>query len=174
MPISLSYSCPSMKDGLPIEVLKVDHVAWATWDVTNTVRLLTDVLGARFVDGGDAVDAGFRWLQFELPGGKVEVLEPLHRDGFLYRFLTRRGEAMHHMTLYVADLAVSIDGLKAAGYEPVDIDLSNEFWKEAFLHPRETSGVLIQLAQVPNAFEDLEPPKPLEEYLADRPNLRPD
>lgn len=159
---------------LPIDIITIDHVAMATWDVSNAVHMLTDVLGAEFVDGGDETEAGFRWLQFKLPGGKIEVLEPLDRDGFLYRFLTRRGEGLHHVTVYVRDLAAEIPKLRAAGYEPVDVNLASEFWKEAFLHPRDTSGVLIQLAQTPVAGSDTTPPKPLAEFLADRPNLRPD
>jgi methylmalonyl-CoA epimerase len=159
---------------LPIEILTVDHVAMATWDVSNMVRLLTEVLGGEYVDGGDDQGAGFRWLQFRLPGGKIEVLEPLHREGFLYRFLTRRGEGLHHVTIYVSDLAEAVPKLKAAGYEPVDVNLANEFWKEAFLHPRDTSGVLIQLAQTPLPDGGYDPPLALEDALADRPNLRPD
>jgi len=160
---------------LPIDVLKLDHVAFATWDAAPHVRLLTDILGAEFVDGGDDTHAGFRWLQFKLPNaGKIEIIEPISRDGFLYAFLTRRGEGMHHVTLYVEDLAVAVEQLRSAGYAPVDVNLSSEMWKEAFLSPRETNGVLIQLAQVP----DPELPNPfmksLEDYLADRPNLRPD
>jgi hypothetical protein len=75
--------------------------------------------------------------------------------------------------VYVRDLAVAIEQVRAAGYEPVDIDLSHEFWKEAFLHPKQTNGVLLQLAQ--NPIPDTPNPmlRPLEEYLADRPNLRP-
>lgn len=159
--------------GLPIDVLKVDHVAIATWDLTSAASLWTDVLGARFVDGGDELNAGFRWLQFELPGGKIELLEPLSKDGFLYRFLTRRGEGLHHITLYVSDLASDIDKLRAVGYEPVDVNIEHAFWKEAFLHPRDTSGVLIQLAQTVSP-EGYAPPYTLEDVLADRPGLRPD
>ena len=152
----------------------MDHVAFATWDATSHVRLLTDVLGATFVDAGDEPHNGFRWLQFQLPTGKIEVIEPLTRDGFLYHFLTRRGEGMHHVTLYVKDLALAVEQLREAGYEPVDVNLSNAFWKEAFLSPRETDGVLIQLAQVPDPEIPNPNMKTLEEYLADRPNLRPD
>jgi methylmalonyl-CoA/ethylmalonyl-CoA epimerase len=159
---------------LPIDIIKVDHVAWATWDATAHVKLLTDVLGATFVDGADEPHAGFRWLQFQLPNGKIEVIEPLNREGFLYRFLTRRGEGIHHVTMYVRDLARAIEQAKAAGYEPVDVNLGNESWKEAFLSPRETNGVLLQLAQVHDVNAANPNLRPLEEYLADRPNLRPD
>jgi methylmalonyl-CoA/ethylmalonyl-CoA epimerase len=164
----------AFKTDLPIDIIRVDHVAMATWDASGPARLLIEVLGAEFVDGADEPHNGFRWLQFQLPGGKVEVIEPLNREGFLYRFLTRRGEGLHHVTLYVPDLALAIGQLRGKGYDPVDISLHNDFWKEAFLHPRDTSGVLVQLAQVadPNAKHPLM--RPLTEYLADRPNLRPD
>lgn len=160
-------------DGLPIDVRKVDHVAMATWDASGPAKLLTEVLGATFVAGGDERGPGYRWLQFALPGGKIEVIEPLHRDGFLYRFLTRRGEGLHHVTLYVRNLAETIPVLAGAGYDPVDVDLRHEHWKEAFLHPRDTSGVLIQLAQTPEDRPEPPPAQPLEDLLADRPGLRP-
>jgi methylmalonyl-CoA/ethylmalonyl-CoA epimerase len=160
--------------GLPLDVLTVDHVAMATWDVTNAVRLLTEVLGAVYVDGGDERRTGFRWLQFRLPGGKIEVLEPLDRDGFLYKFLTRRGEGLHHITVYVRDLQVALDTLSGSGYRPIDVNLDHAEWKEAFLHPRDTSGVLIQLAETPVPEGGVSGPPPLEAMLADRPNLRPD
>ena len=162
-----------MPDGLPIEVLKLDHVAMATWDARGPARLLTEILGATFIDGGEEQNAGFRWLQFQLPGGKIEVLEPLHRAGFLYRFLTRRGEGLHHVTLYVSDLGAAVPVLSSAGYTPVDVNLAHAEWKEAFLHPRDTPGVLIQLAEVPDPDGPYAPPKELGEYLADHVDLKP-
>lgn len=158
---------------LPIDIVAFDHVAMATWDASAQARLLTDVLGARFFAGGDHVGAGYRWLQFGLPGGTIEIIEPITRDGFLYRFLTRRGEGLHHVTLRVRDIEAAIPSLTQAGYEPVDVDLTHEHWKEAFLHPRDTSGVLIQLAQT-SEERPPRPPRSLDEFLADRPNLRPD
>lgn len=160
---------------LPIEILKMDHVAFATWDLSGQAQLLTEALGATYVDGADEPHNGFRWLQFQFNGGgKVELIEPLNRDGFLYTFLTKRGEGMHHVTFYVADLAASIEQLKGHGYNPVDINLHNDFWKEAFLSPRETSGVLIQLAQTADPNMQHPNMRPLQEYLEERPNLRPE
>jgi methylmalonyl-CoA epimerase len=158
---------------LPIDVIGFDHVAQATWDLTAQADLLTRVLGARFFEGGDDRLAGYRWLQFTLPGGNIELLEPLHDQGFLYKFLTRRGEGLHHVTLKVRDLTAAIPSLREAGYEPVDVNLAHESWKEAFLHPKDTSGVLIQLAQTPERQDEGGRGRTLEEYLADRPGLRP-
>ena len=164
---------PDVPDRLPLAIEKMDHVAIATWDVTSAVGLFTNILGGTFVDGGDD-PAGFRWLQFQLPGGKVELLEPLNREGFLYRFLTKRGEGLHHVTFYVADIAEAIKKLRSAGYEPVDVNVQSEHWKEAFLHPRDTSGVLIQIAETDVPEGGYGTLRPLDEFLADRPNLRPD
>jgi methylmalonyl-CoA/ethylmalonyl-CoA epimerase len=160
-----------MTPDLPLDILTLDHVAMAAWDLSANVGLVRDVLGGRFVDGGDSLEAGFRWIQFEVGGGKIELMEPLTKDGFLYRFLTRRGEGLHHMTFYVPDLAQAVASLQAAGIEPVDVDLRHASWKEAFLHPRDTSGVLIQLAQTSEGYAT---DRTLDDFLADRPGLRPD
>lgn len=151
----------------------MDHVAMATWDARGLSKMLTDVLGATFFDGGDEQHAGFRWLQFVLPGGKIEVLEPIHREGFLYRFLTKRGEGLHHVTLYVRDLAAAVGALQQAGYNPVDVNLAHAEWKEAFISPREASGSLIQLAQVGDPDAPYSPPRTLEEFLAEHVDLKP-
>jgi hypothetical protein len=71
----------------------------------------------------------------------------------------------------VKDLAGSIPLLASAGYEPVDVNLAHANWQEAFLHPRDTPGVLIQLAQVVEP-ERYEPPRTLEAFLADHVDLR--
>ncbi len=158
---------------LPIDILKLDHVAWAVWDLTGPVRILTDVLGARYCDGGDETAAGFRWLQFQLPHGKIEVIEPLRRDSFLSRFLDRRGPGLHHITFYVEDIERALEGLRQAGFEPVDVNLSHESWKEAFIHPRDAHGVLFQIAETAEPFGEPTPRRTLEEFLADRPGIRP-
>jgi methylmalonyl-CoA epimerase len=158
---------------LPLQILKMDHVAVATWDAAEYARLYTEILPGRFVDGGDETQAGFRWLQFAYPGGKIEVIEPLDDRGFLYRFLTRRGPGLHHVTFYVPDLGAALPELERAGYRPVDTNLAHESWKEAFLHPRDTSGVLIQLAQSTPAEDPPQPRRPLADFINDRPGVRP-
>jgi hypothetical protein len=80
---------------------------------------------------------------------RVEILEPflVDRNDFLRRFLDRSGAGPHHMTFKVKDLAAALTMAEAAGYRPVNVDLSDPYWKEAFLYPKESCGVVIQLAQ---------------------------
>jgi catechol 2,3-dioxygenase-like lactoylglutathione lyase family enzyme len=75
-------------------------------------------------------------------------------DGFLARFLERRGEGLHHVTLRVSDIEAQIDRLRSGGIDPVMVDLRDQTWKEAFIHPRDARGVLIQLAESPYDDDD--------------------
>lgn len=117
--------------------------------------LFVDALGASFLFAGDNHHQGFRWAQFRFPnGGKVELVTPITPDGFVQRFLDKRGEGVHHVTLKVPDIVASIEHLRANGVEPFNISIERERWKEAFIHPRDGHGVLIQLAQTPFSDEE--------------------
>ena len=126
--------------------LVLDHVAVATRSIKAAVKLYRDALGGEYLMGGD-VNGEWRWIQFRYPdGGKVELLEPL-AEGFLSRFLDKRGEGLHHITFKTDDIEAAIEQVRAQGYELVDVDLSDARWKEAFLRPSGAHGTLIQIAQ---------------------------
>jgi methylmalonyl-CoA/ethylmalonyl-CoA epimerase len=127
---------------------RLDHVSIATKSIASMVPLLRDVLGARFLMGATEQGQGFRWAQFQFPGGGlIELIEPVGSEGFLQDFLAQRGEGLHHITLRVRDIAARARELETLGYRPVKPKFDNPVWKEMFLHPRETHGVLIQLAE---------------------------
>jgi methylmalonyl-CoA/ethylmalonyl-CoA epimerase len=122
-----------------------DHVAVALRSIKPALRLYRDGLGGQYLMGADQGD--WRWLQLRWPGGgKVELLEPLG-DGFLTKFLDARGEGLHHVTFKTDDIEGAIAHLRAQGFELVDVNISNEHWKEAFLRPSKSHGTLIQVAQ---------------------------
>jgi catechol 2,3-dioxygenase-like lactoylglutathione lyase family enzyme len=129
----------------------LDHVALAVRDVAPAMNALIAELGGTLVSGGDA--AGFRALQIRLgdlaEGMTVELLEPWNqeRSDFLERFLEQRGDGPHHLTFKVPDLAAELKRLAGLGLRPVGVDLSNPMWREAFLHPRDSHGTVIQIAE---------------------------
>ncbi len=140
----------SIRSDLGDLVERLDHVAVAVADIASAARL-TESLGAVFRSGGDETTKLFRWVQFVLPGGgTIELLSPLPDAGpdhFLVRFLATRGEGMHHITLKVTDLGAAIGVVEANGYRIVGADLDRASWKEAFIHPRSSHGMLVQLAE---------------------------
>jgi methylmalonyl-CoA/ethylmalonyl-CoA epimerase len=82
-------------------------------------------------------------------GGRIEMLMPYEIDtnDFLARFLTRHGPGPHHLTFKVPDLDAALEALVGGGYEPIGIDRSDPQWMEAFVHPNQATGVVVQVAQ---------------------------
>lgn len=126
--------------------LRFDHVAIAVHSIKDALVLFRDTLGGEHLMGGEVADS-WRWFQLTYPGGgKVELLEPL-ADGFVSRFLESRGEGLHHITFKTDDIEWAIERVSGRGYELVDVNTTNEHWKEAFLRPKGAHGTLIQIAQ---------------------------
>jgi methylmalonyl-CoA/ethylmalonyl-CoA epimerase len=125
---------------------RFDHAAVATRSIKPALALFRDALGGEYLMGGDEAGS-WRWLQLRYPGGgKVELLEPLG-EGFLSKFLDKRGEGLHHVTFKTDDIEAAIADLRGRGFELVDVNISNPHWKEAFLRPSRSHGTLIQVAQ---------------------------
>lgn len=125
-----------------------DHVAVAAGSGAVLDARYRGELGGRPLAGGKP--PGFIWNQVEFANGAVvEMLEPdrVEENDFLQRFLDRQGPGPHHLTFKVPDFGVALDAAAAAGYPPVSIDDSDPDWKEAFLHPKDAPGVVVQLAE---------------------------
>lgn len=133
---------------MPIKQIDLDHVALAFEDRRPGQARYAGELGGEWVGGG--ADPGFWSEQVRFANGmKVELLEPLNVDqnDFLRRFLDRNGPGPHHLTFKVSDIVGALGLVEQAGYRPVSVNLDNDQWKEAFLHPKDAPGVVVQLAQ---------------------------
>ena len=129
-----------------------DHVALAVADPAPFWDVFARSLGGRWVGGGDSL-GGFTFGQLRFSDGmkvgglKVEVLQPLAGGSdFLSRFLAANGPGPHHLTFTVPDLGTTLDEATSLGYQPLGVSLEDPRWKEAFLHPREAAGIVVQLA----------------------------
>ncbi len=138
---------PTGQNPVVTERCDLDHIALAfehAWDGFD--RYCGD-LGGEFIGGGP--DPGFSWHQLRFSNGmRLELLEPANVEefDFLRRFLDRHGPGPHHATFKVPDIDEAIARASAAGYEPVRVNLDHDQWKEAFLHPKQSHGIVIQLA----------------------------
>ena len=137
-----------------VQGARLDHVAVAVRDLAGAAELFRDVLGAEFLFGSEIPDQAFRFATYRWPGGgKVELVTPTG-EGFVARFLERRGEGMHHLTLRVERIEEQIERLEAAAVPITLVSLTDPYWKEAFIHPANAHGVLVQLAESPYRDED--------------------
>ena len=73
--------------------------------------------------------------------------------GFMHRFLERRGPGIHHTTFTVPDLKEACAKASALGYDVVGYNDAIPSWKEAFLHPKQALGIVIQLAESDPSIE---------------------
>lgn len=154
---------PAELAGLADHILAFDHVAFATRDLEASAAFFA-ALGGDFFDGGDNRRAGFRWLQFTLPGeARVEAIAPVTGECFLHDFLDRRGEGLHHLTFRVDDVEASARTAEAAGLRVVGLFTELSTWKECFIHPSSGQGTVVQLAQWPDKGT---PQTTLEQVLA--------
>jgi catechol 2,3-dioxygenase-like lactoylglutathione lyase family enzyme len=131
-----------------IDHIHLDHVAVAMEDRGAGRARYAAELGGSWVGGG--ADPGFGSEQVRYANGmKVEILEPLNveENDFLRRFLDRNGPGPHHLTFKVTDIVAALAEVDAAGYRPVSVNIDNPGWREAFLHPKDAPGVVVQLAQ---------------------------
>ena len=127
----------------------LDHVAIGTRSLDDGWSLFARELGGRWAYGGDS--PGFWWGQLKFAkgakGAKVELLTPRPGPDFLERFLAARGAGPHHLNFIVPDILESLERVRALGIEPVQVNLDNPVWKEAFLHPKDAYGIVVQIAQ---------------------------
>ncbi len=123
-----------------------DHIAIALEQLTAAPPLLVGTLGASPYGGGRSDAFTFGQWRFA-GGGRIEVLEPRGEDSFLHRFLARSGPGVHHVTFKVPSLAAVCDRARTLGYAIVGYDDSDPTWKQAFLHPKEALGIVVQLAE---------------------------
>lgn len=127
--------------------VRLDHVAIGLPRLADAMPFVAGELGGRPTIGGPNV--AFRGGQWRLANGALlELIEPAGPpDGFLHRFLAARGPGVHHVTFKVPSLAAAIAHCRELGYEVVGIFDAHPAWKEAFLHPKQAQGIVVQLAE---------------------------
>jgi len=123
-----------------------DHIALGMPRIADAAPVLAGVLGG--VPDGGRPSGVFRWATWAYEGGgQIEVIEPMGDDGFLHRFLAQRGPGVHHVTFKVPSTRAACDRARALGLNPVGFDDSDPGWVEAFLHPKESLGIVVQFAE---------------------------
>jgi len=126
----------------------LDHLAIGTPALADGWELFGGVLGGTWLYGLDS--PGFWWGQLEFAAGpKIELLTPTGGPdaAFLERFLAAHGAGPHHFNFIVTDIHATLARIRALGIDPVQVNLANPSWQEAFLHPRSAHGIVIQVAQ---------------------------
>jgi catechol 2,3-dioxygenase-like lactoylglutathione lyase family enzyme len=136
----------------------LDHVAVAVEHWSDAWPRYAVELGGAWSSGG--ANIGFAPAQLRFANeGRLEILQPWQPESnpFLRRFLDRHGPGPHHLTFKVPDLANALDAARDAGVDPIGVDLRHPDWKEAFIHPHQATGIVVQMAQAAHSWESPAP-----------------
>ncbi len=134
-----------------MKILGIEHVAVAVVDREEPVRVFHQLLGLQ--DGGarEVADQQVITHIFDTGRGKVELLEATAPDSPVGRFLQKKGPGIHHIAFLVDDISAWLRHLELRGVELIDRQPRRgaEGYLIAFLHPRSTAGILVELCQKP-------------------------
>lgn len=134
-------------------ILGVDQVSVAVHSLDDASRIYERILGIPATHDETVADQGVKTRFFPLPGGMttVEALVGLGPDTPVGKFMAKRGPGVHHIAFRVDDLRAELARLKGLGIQLIDQEPRKgaEGKLIAFLHPKETGGVLIELCQAP-------------------------
>ena len=135
-----------------MRIKKIDHIGVVVNDLEEVVELYRDVLGLPLERVAEVAEQGVRIAFLPVGDSEVEILEPLEKDcGSIAACLEKRGECMHHLCFEVEDIEEALKELDARGVRLVDKEprTGDHGQKMAFLHPKSTHGVLIELYELP-------------------------
>jgi methylmalonyl-CoA/ethylmalonyl-CoA epimerase len=132
-----------------MKLLKIDHLGIAVSSIDAKKNFWTDVLGLT-VEGTETIHEQKVTTAF-LPVGEseVELLESTSQDGPVAKYIEKRGEGIQHVAFRVENIEEALAELKAKGIALIDQTprIGAGGAKIAFLHPKATSGVLVELCE---------------------------
>ena len=132
-----------------MKVLKIDHLGIAVNSIDQGKNFWTDVLGLKF-DGSETVEEQKVTTAFFPVGeSEVELLESTAPDGPIAKYLEKKGEGIQHVAFRVASVEAALQELKEKGIRLIDEKprIGAGGAKIAFLHPKSTNGVLVELCE---------------------------
>ena len=127
--------------------MRFDHAGIATRDADSLVFLFEDLLGVE-VAHQEWFD-GMKLVFLEVGEGYLEVIEPTDEEGPIARYLDREGPGIHHLAFATDDIGAALERADERGIERIDDEPRKGAWGHtvAFLHPRDTGGVLVEFVE---------------------------
>jgi len=130
-------------------MIKIEHIGIAVKDLELSNKIFEDILGTSSYKTESVESEGVSTSFFKVGPNKIELLEASNPTSPIAKFLEKRGEGIHHIAFAVDNIEKEIERLTTLGYR-----LINETAKKgadnkriAFLHPKSSNGVLIELCQ---------------------------
>lgn len=130
-------------------MLRIDHIGIAVRDMAASNVLFRQLLGEAHYKVETVETEKVATAFFRIGESKIELLEATDPDSPIAKFIEKRGEGIHHLAFEVDDIHAEIERLEKEGFVPLSREPkrgADNKWV-AFLHPKSTNGVLVELCQ---------------------------
>lgn len=133
------------------DAFRLDHVAIAVRDMEQALALYRDVLGFAVSEVEVVEEQQVSTVFVGEEPGRIELLCPTADDSPVGRFISKRGEGLHHIAVRVKNIESALESLKTAGVPLIDESPKQgaHNTRIAFVHPKGVKGVLLELVEVP-------------------------
>lgn len=129
----------------------IEHIGIAVKSLDDSIKFYEDVLGLKCYAIEEVADQKVKTAFFQIGQTKIELLESTDPEGPIGKFIEKRGEGIHHIAYATKGLESSLKELKDKDIKLIDEKPRKgaEGLNIAFLHPKSTFGVLIELCEKP-------------------------
>lgn len=128
---------------------KIEHIGIAVKNLKESNQLFEKLFGESHYKTESVESEGVRTSFFKVGENKIELLEATNEDSPIAKFIDKKGEGIHHIAFDVDDIEKEIKRLEEEGFVVLNKKPKNGADNKlvAFLHPKSTNGVLIELCQ---------------------------
>ncbi|NSL50418.1 methylmalonyl-CoA epimerase [Calidifontibacillus erzurumensis] len=128
---------------------KIDHIGIAVKSIEASLPIYTEHLKLKLMGIEEVESEGVKVAFLKVGESKIELLEPLHDESPIAKFLEKKGEGIHHIALGVDDIKGRIQEIKEKGLRMINDEPKTGAGgaQIAFLHPKSTGGVLYELCE---------------------------
>ena len=132
------------------KVKQINHVAIVVEDIQASLGFWRDALGLELHEMRDVPAEQSKIAFMPLAGSEIELVQPTSDDSGIAKYLAKRGPGIHHVCLEVDDIDGMMQTLKAKGIQLINEEarVAADGKKYAFIHPKSTGGVLVELYQL--------------------------
>ena len=132
-----------------IKVLGIEHIGVALNSNEQLTNLFKNIFNLEYIGSEVVEDQGGSTDIFNVSNTKIELLEAISDDSPINKYISKHGQGMHHLALLVEDIDAAIKYLIKNNIEMIDKEpkIGVEGYKIAFIHPKSTPGLLIEICQ---------------------------
>lgn len=128
---------------------KIEHIGIAVKDISKSDELFKKLFGVEAYKLEEVSSEGVKTSFFQVGPNKIELLEATSPESPVAKFIDKKGEGIHHIAFEVEDINAELERLKKEGFDLIHSTPKDGADNKliAFLHPKSTGGVLIELCQ---------------------------